>query len=97
MKKWKLTYVLIPEILVRYPLDVVNGDGVDEELDLLGGHAAAARDELAADVLRDGGRAVEAEEEARLELALGALDLDVRGRDGHARPLAKRHVRDVLC
>lgn len=90
------THVLVPEVLLRYPLDVLSGDLVNDELDLLGRHAAAAGDELAADILRNGGGAVKAEEQARLELALGALDLDVRGGNRHACPLLEREVRHVV-
>ena len=74
------TYVLVPEILLRDALDLVDRDRVDGVLNLLRGHAAAAGDELAANVLRDRGGAVETEQETRLELALCALDLHLRRR-----------------
>lgn len=55
--------VLVPQVLVGKVHDILLGDGVDSALDLARAHAAASGDELAADVLGDGGGAVQGQED----------------------------------
>lgn len=67
--------VLVPEVLFRDAHHVADRDRVDRGFDLLRREAATRSDDLATDVFGDGGGAVEAEQERRLELRLGAGDL----------------------
>ena len=60
------------------------------------GHTTAARNELTTDVLRNSSGAIEAEEQGSLQLALGALNLHIRGVDRHTRPLTEREVAHVI-
>lgn len=90
------THVFVPEVLLCDPLNLRGRNRVDGLLKLLGRHATAARDKLPADILRDRGRAVEAKEQARLELTLCALDFNIRRADGHAGPLLEGEVNEVV-
>lgn len=91
-----VTHVLVPEVLLRYTLDLLRSDRVDSVLDLSGGHPLATRHELPPDVFRNGRSAVEAEQQARLELALGTLNLTCRWCDAHPGPLAQCKVQQVV-
>lgn len=88
--------VLVPEPPVGKLHNVLLGDVVDDALDLAGAHAAARVDDLAADVLGDGGGAVQRQEDGRLELGLGALDLGLGNVARQARPLAEGEVHQVV-
>lgn len=90
------TYILIPQVLLRNTFDVSGGNSIHGKLDLLGSHAATTRDELPAEVLGNGSRAVEAEQQACLELALCALDLHILRANRHACPLLEGEVRKVV-
>ena len=90
------TYVRVPEILLSDSLDFLGRHGIYCVLDLLGGHAATSGDKLSANVFRDGGGPVKAEKETSLELALGALDLDICRSCRHTGPLLQREVRHVV-
>lgn len=50
-----MTYVLVPEVLLRDTLDLLGGDIVNSAFDLLGRVPPAAGDELSPDILRNGG------------------------------------------
>jgi len=88
--------VLVPELAVGEVHDLLLGDGVDPALDLAGHHAAAGGDELAADVLGDGGGAVERQQDGGLELSLGALDLGLADVGAQTHPLTDGEVDEVI-
>jgi len=92
----KNTHVLIPQILSCDPLDLVHAHGLNGILDLLRREASSAGDDLPPNILRNRRRAIEAEQQRRLELALRALDLSLGRRSAHARPLAERKVHKVV-
>lgn len=88
--------VLVPELPVGEVHDVGLGDGVDPALDLAGLDAAAGGDELAANILSNGGGAVEREKDGGLELGLGALSLSLGDVGAEAHPLADGEVDEVI-
>ena len=90
------THVFVPEVLLRDTLYLLGSDRIDSVLDLPWRESLAARHKLPPDVLRDRRRAVEAEEQARLELALRALNLTRGRRDAHAGPLAECEVQQIV-
>lgn len=54
------------------------------------------RRELGTHVLGDGGGPVETQQQARLQLRLGTLDLDRSGRERHAGPFSEGKVGQVI-
>lgn len=88
--------VLVPELPVGKVHDVLLGDGVDDALNLAGAGAAAGGDELAANVLGNGGGAVEGQEDGSLELGLGALRLGLADVGGETHPLADGEVDEIV-
>jgi len=88
--------VLIPQLPLGKAHDLLLRDLRDDTLDLLRAHAAAGSDDLAADVLGDGGRAVQREEDGSLELGLGTLNLGLGDVVGEAGPLAEGEVDEVV-
>lgn len=72
------------------------GDLADGTLDVLGTEATAGGDDLAANVLGDGGGAVQGEEDGSLELGLGTLDLSGGDVAAEAGPLAESEVDQVI-
>lgn len=56
----------------------------------------AGGDDLAANILGDGGGAVEGEQDGCLELCLGALRLGLGHLERQARPLAQSEVDQVI-
>ena len=91
-----VTYILIPKVLLGYSLDISDSNSVDGILDLLRSHTAATRDKLSADILSNSSCAVQAEQEASLQLALGTLDLNFVGADRHTSPLLQGEVGQVV-
>lgn len=88
--------VLIPQFAVGEIHDVLLGDLANDALDVLGRQAAAGGDDLAANVLGNGGGSVEGEEDGGLELGLGTLDLGGGDVDAETRPLAEGEVDEVI-
>lgn len=88
--------ILVPELLVGELHNILLGNLVDGALNLAGAHAAAGGDELAADILGDGGGAVEGQEDRGLELSLGALNLGLGDAAGETGPLAEGEVDQVV-
>jgi hypothetical protein len=74
-----LTYVLVPEVFLGNTLDLSGGNGVDDELNLLGCHPPAAGDQLSSNILSNGGGSIQTQKHAGLELALGPLNFHLRG------------------
>lgn len=72
------------------------GDLTDSTLNILGAEAAAGGDNLAANVLGDGGGAVEGKENGSLQLSLGTLDLSGGNLAAEAGPLAEGEVNQVI-
>ena len=88
--------VLIPDPPLCKADDVVGGDSVDGSLDLAGAHPSAGGHDLSANVLSQGGGAVQGQQNRGLELGLGALDLSFGNGLGEARPLAHDEVHEVV-
>lgn len=88
--------ILIPELAVGEVHDVLLGDLANSALDVLGAEAAAGGDDLAANVLGDGGGAVEGEKDRSLELGLGTLHLSGGNVVAEAGPLAQSEVNQVI-
>ena len=55
------TYVLVPEVLLSHPLDLLGRHSINGIFDLLWGHTAPGGDELPANVFCDRSGSVEAE------------------------------------
>lgn len=88
--------VLVPELASGEVHNVLLSDLANGALDVLGAEAAAGGDDLAADVLGDGGGAVEGEKDGSLELGLGTLNLSGGNVAAEARPLAEGEVDQVV-
>lgn len=88
--------VAVPELPAGKVHDLLLGDGIDHALDLAGLHAAASGDELATNILSDGGGAVEGEEDGGLKLSLGALNLGGADVGAETHPLADGEVDEIV-
>ena len=88
--------ILIPDLLVGEIHNVLGGNGINDALDLTGAHAATGGDDLATNVLSDGGGAVKGEEDGSLELGLRALNLSVGNVGAETGPLAEGEVDKVV-
>lgn len=88
--------IFVPEVSLSASLDVINSDGVDRSLDLLGGESLAGGDHLSTNVLGDGGGAIETEKEGSLELGLGSLNLDLGRGQRQTGPLFEGEVGQVI-
>ena len=71
-------------------------DRADDALNFLRAGAAAGRDDLAADILSDGGGTIERQEDGSLQLSLSALDLCFADGVGQARPFAEGEVDKIV-
>jgi hypothetical protein len=81
---------------LRKAEDVILRHGVHSALDLSGRHAAAGGDELAANVLGNGGGAIEGEKKGSFELGLGALNFGLGDVLRQARPFPKGKVDKIV-
>lgn len=88
--------VLIPQLAGSEVHDVLLGDLADSTLNILSTQAAASGDDLAADVLSNGGGAIERQEDGSLKLGLGTLNLGGGDVVAQARPLAESEVDQVI-
>ena len=88
--------VLIPQLAGGEVHDILLGDLANGTLDILGAETAACGDDLAANILGDGGGAVKGEEYGSLELSLGALDLGGGHAVAEAGPLTEGEVNQVI-
>lgn len=88
--------ILVPELAGGKVHNVLLGDLANGALDVLGTEAAAGSDDLAANVLGDGGGAVEGEKDGSLELGLGTLDFSGGDIAAETRPLAESEVNQVI-
>lgn len=88
--------ILVPELAGGEVHNVLLGDLANSALDVLSAEAAAGGDDLAANVLGDGGGAVEGEKDGSLELSLGTLDLSGGNIAAEAGPLAESEVDQVV-
>jgi len=86
----------VPEVLGGNAVDISGADLVDQLLNLLGRGALAHGDHLATDILSNGGGTIEAQEERRLELLLGTLDLGRGDGGGQASPLLLGKVDQII-
>lgn len=68
---------LVPELRVGKVHDVLGSDAADGSLNVFGAQTAASCDDLATNVLGDGGGAIERQEDGSLQLSLGALNLSL--------------------
>lgn len=67
--------ILVPNLLLRESHDVLGGNGIDSTLNLAGARAAAGSDNLAANILSQGGGAIQRKQDGSLQLGLGTLGL----------------------
>lgn len=88
--------VLVPQVAVGKVHDVLLGDGIDLALNLAGHHATAGGDDLATNVLGNGGGAVKREQDRSLELGLGALNLGTANVGAETHPLLDGEVDEVI-
>lgn len=88
--------ILVPDALLGKLHNIVGGDSIDGALDLARAHAPAGRDDLAADILGQGGGAVQGQQNGCLELGLGTLGLGFGHGLGETRPLAQSKVDEVV-
>lgn len=88
--------VLVPNLSPCKVHDVLRCHCVDGPLDLAGAHPSAGGDNLATDVLGQGGGAVKRQEDGSLELGLGALGLGLAYGLGQAGPLTQGEVDEVV-
>lgn len=88
--------VLVPDLSSCKVHHVLGCHCVDGALDLARAHPSAGGDNLATDVLGQGGGAVEGQEDGGLELCLGALGLGLADGLGQAGPLTQGEVDEVV-
>lgn len=88
--------VAVPEFSVGKVHDLLLGDGIDQTLNLRGGHAAASGDELSANILGNGGGTVQRQEDGSLELGLGTLNLGGGHVGAETHPLADGEVDEIV-
>lgn len=88
--------ILVPELAVGELHDVLLGDLTDGTLNVLGREAAASGDDLATNVLSNGGGAVKREEHRGLELSLGTLNLGGVDVEAQTGPLTESEVNEVV-
>ena len=88
--------VAVPKLALGEVHDIVGRDGTDNALDLFRRKAAAGGDDLASNVLGNGGGAVEGQEDGGLELGLGTLNLGLAHVEAEARPLTESEVDKVV-
>jgi hypothetical protein len=88
--------ILIPQPPLGKVHHILLRDAVDDALDLGRFHPPARGDNLAANVLGDGGGAVEREEEGSLELGLCPLNLGLGDVGGETGPFPEREVDEVI-
>lgn len=86
----------IPKVLASNTVDIRGSDLVDGLLNLLGSNALALGNHLASDILGNGGGTVQAQEERRLELLLGTLNLGSGDRGGQTGPLLLGKVDQII-
>lgn len=88
--------ILVPQLTGSEVHDVLLGDLADSTLNVLSAQTAASGDDLAADVLSDGGGAIERQEDRSLKLGLGTLNLSGADVVAQTRPLAESEVDQVI-
>lgn len=88
--------VLVPNLSPCKVHHVFRCHCVDGPLDLAGAHPSAGGDNLATNVLGQGGGAVKRQEDGSLELGLGALGLGFADGLGQAGPLTQGEVDEVV-
>lgn len=89
--------LVVVEVLLGDTLDLIGRDHVDAHEDLGGRHAAREDEDLAADVLADGRRAIELHQDRGLELIARTLDLLLRDAAREAHELGDERVDKVLA
>lgn len=88
--------ILVPQPPLGKVHHVLLRHAVDDALDLGRLHPPSGGDDLAADVLGNGGGAVEGEEDRSLELGLCPLNLGLGDVGAEARPFAEGEVDEVV-
>src|SRR5258708_22927880 len=89
------THIIIPKVFLRNTFDVLSCDAINLVLDLLRCIPPSARNELPSNIFRNSRRTVQAQQQASLELTLGALDLS-RGRSSaHSSPFSECEVNKI--
>lgn len=88
--------VLVPDVSVSKVHNVLVGDGIDLALDLVSAGTAASGDQLATDILGEGSGSVQGQQDGRLQLGLGALNLGFADVGAQANPLAESKVNKVV-
>lgn len=88
--------ITIPELPLSKVHDVLLGDGTHDALYLLRAVTTASGDDLATNVLGDGGGAIEGEEKRGLELGLCALDFGRCDVGGETGPFAESEVDEIV-
>ena len=88
--------VLIPQLAVGELHDILLGDLANGALNVLGGEAAASGDDLATNVLGNGGGAVKGQEDGSLELSLRPLNLSAVDVEAQTTPFTEGKVDQVI-
>jgi hypothetical protein len=88
--------VAVPELALGEVHDIVGGNGANNALDLFRRETAAGGDNLASNVLSDGGGAIKGQKDGGLELSLGTLNLGLAHVEAEARPLTESEVHEVI-
>ena len=89
-------HIPIPKSPLREVHDVLLRDLADHSLDFLGRQPPACGNDLTADVLRNGGGAVERKQDGGLELGLGTLSLGLADIEAETRPLTESEVDKIV-
>lgn len=88
--------ILVPELALGEAHHVAGGNGIDCSLNLAWAQSAASGDDLSADVLGQGGGAIQRQQDRCLQLGLGTLNLGLGDGLGKAGPLAQGEVDEVV-
>lgn len=88
--------VLIPDLLLRELHDVLSRYCVDGTLDLARAHSSAGGNNLATNILGQGGGTIQRQQDRSLKLSLGTLGLCLADGLGKTGPLAQGEVNEVV-
>lgn len=88
--------VLVPDLSSCKVHNVLGCHCVDRTLNLAGGRPSAGGDDLATDVLGQGGGAIKRQEDGSLQLGLGTLGLGLADGLGQAGPFTQGEVDEVV-
>lgn len=90
------SHVLVPDSLRCKSDNILLRDSANHTLNLSGAHSPSCRNDLASNVFRDSGGAIQTQQKRRLKLSLGPLNLGFRYSPRHPVPFAEREMHKIV-